>query len=81
MVRRKKYIPPASLSLREMIRNMIKTSCHTYNGKDFTTTLGTLFFLMHGTKKEEVFIEIAKWVDLDGTTEETPIVLPSKFFD
>lgn len=81
MVRRKKYVPPAPLSLREMIPNTIRATSCTYNGKEFKTTLGVLYFLMHGTSKERVLMEIAKWVDVDGISEETSIVLPSKFFE
>lgn len=82
-MRRKKWVKPPELTLREMIRNTIKSSpLIKYSGaKDFTTTLDALFFYMHGHNKQEVYNEVSKWVDLTGVDLDMPIVLPEKFFE
>jgi len=67
------------LSMHEMIRNRIRTSCKEYDGKDFKTTLESVYFLMHGHKKEDVLSELSKWVDLTNVELDTPIILPQRF--
>jgi hypothetical protein len=80
MARRTKWVKPPDISLHHQIRNLIKTSCRDYNGKDFHTTMSTIYFLLHGTDKAIVDAEISKWVDVDELKEETSIVLPERFF-
>jgi hypothetical protein len=66
--------------VHEKIANAIRTSCNEYNGGDFKTTLGSLYFLVHNTTKEDVNREVAKWVHLNGVDSHATIILPERFF-
>jgi hypothetical protein len=81
-MRRKKWVKPPEPTLREMIRNTImSTPMIKYTGKDFATTLDSLYFYMYGHNKQDVYNEISKWIDLTGVDLNTSIVLPEKFFE
>lgn len=75
-----KLVPKPEPTLREKIRNMIRTTSRTYNGNDYHTTLSSIYFLMHGTNKQDIIDELHKWVDLSGVDDSMPIVLPAAFF-
>ena len=65
---KRKWVKPPPLTMREMVRNSIRSYPHEIGytaGKHFPTTLNSIYFFAHGNK-EDINNELAKWIDLDG---------------